>query len=93
MMRAQKLRVLAPTSQARALIGKLDLNLFDLDIWQRPGSLIQEIQVSVEQGIPTLAVCALGIISRTLATCTLPPKAETAPFCVRVRMAHPSSPS
>ena len=73
-------RILAPTSHALALAKRLSIPRFDPQIWQRPGSLTQEIKASVEEGIPTLAICSMGIIARTLSQCTLPDKSSTAPL-------------
>ena len=76
-----RLRILAPTSKALDMAHTIAAALPDgADIWQRPGSLIQEVKDSIEHRKPTLAICALGIISRTLASTILPEKAATAPL-------------
>ena len=76
-----KLRILAPTVSALKLAETIAGSApFDVDIWQRPGSLTAEIKRGIEDQIPTLAICALGIISRTLADADLPSKAQTAPL-------------
>ena len=80
-MSPPELRILAPTSKALQLATKIAAaDQVKVDIWQRPGSLTQALKNAVEGQIPTLAICALGIITRTLATCQLPDKAQTAPL-------------
>ena len=76
-----RLRILAPTRRALALAQTIaqDRGL-EVDIWQRPGALPEEIQTSLARQIPTLAICALGIIARTLSATTLPNKVATAPL-------------
>lgn len=76
-----KLCILAPTTKALELANKIaESGKFDAHIWARPGFLTDEIRNCVEQSIPTLAICALGIVSRTLSTCKLPEKENTAPL-------------
>ncbi len=75
------LRILAPTSQAAALAQRIAASdQFEVQIWERPGSLPEEIIRCIEGQIPTLAICALGIVARTIAAVNLPEKASTAPL-------------